>query len=112
MQSFVVISVILCAALAIGSALKCYECEGSCKITDCGGSCVDIVTSKNDEVLTRQRHCWPTQEDEKCVTNDLKGVVTKTCYCNTDGCNAGSITSMFGLLLVMPLIISFISFYS
>ncbi|XP_066953156.1 uncharacterized protein [Macrobrachium rosenbergii] len=111
MGRFIGIFFILCAVLTIGSALKCFECdEGSCNIQDCGGSCVNIITKNNDVVVTQQTNCWPIVEEKKCVTSDTHGIITKTCYCNTDGCNAGSITSLFGLLLVVPLIIHCILF--
>ncbi|XP_064100016.1 uncharacterized protein LOC135210965 [Macrobrachium nipponense] len=94
-----------------GAALKCYECSDSCNIIACDGSCVNIITRKNDEVVAHQSHCWPEKEEKKCVTSDIKGVITENCYCNTDGCNAGSITSLFGLLLLVPLIIHCCSFF-
>ncbi|KAK7067865.1 hypothetical protein SK128_006120, partial [Halocaridina rubra] len=38
---------------------------------------------------THTRACWGDKEVERCSSSTDEGITTKTCYCNTDGCNAG-----------------------
>ncbi|XP_064119683.1 uncharacterized protein LOC135224540 isoform X1 [Macrobrachium nipponense] len=110
MKCYIGTCLILSAVLIIGSALKCYKCDGSCTIVDCEGSCMNITTTQGNNLLTQQRDCWPTKEENKCSKSEIRGIFMHTCYCNTNECNAGSAASLFKLLLVVPFIIQSVLF--
>ncbi|XP_042856292.1 uncharacterized protein LOC122242927 [Penaeus japonicus] len=70
-----------------GAALKCYIGSGdTIKTDDCRGSCISI-TVKSDDKTTKAKACSPVHFDDGCHETTVL-VYTKTCYCNSDYCNA------------------------
>ncbi|KAG0703015.1 hypothetical protein GWK47_024978 [Chionoecetes opilio] len=63
-----------------------------------------LVCTDDDWVV---RGCWPTHKEDICQQM-RQGVRMDTCYCNDDYCNTSSPTSLPSLLLLIPLLVSFL----
>ncbi|KAK8400025.1 hypothetical protein O3P69_003014 [Scylla paramamosain] len=96
--------VVLAALVCTGAAVKCYL--GSTDVTiDCMGSCTKTTMMDDDDWVVRA--CWASRKDDNCLLTS-QGVRMETCYCNDDYCNTSSPTSLPSLLLLVPLLFSFL----
>ncbi|MPC31131.1 hypothetical protein E2C01_024410 [Portunus trituberculatus] len=96
--------VVLAGLVCTGAAVKCYI--GSTDNTvDCMGSCTKTTMMYDDDWVMRA--CWPSRKEDAC-TQMKQGMTMETCYCNNDYCNTSSPTSLPSLLLLVPLLFSFL----
>ncbi|KAG0703011.1 hypothetical protein GWK47_024974 [Chionoecetes opilio] len=52
--------------------------------------------------------CLPTRMDDSCISETTVGIHLSVCYCNSDYCNTSAPTSLPSLLLLIPLLVSFL----
>lgn len=104
-SSGLVVVVLLATLFSTGAALRCYIGTETNAAIDCIGSC--LKTSMIDDEDWVMRSCWPSRKDDRCDVTSMV-VQTESCYCNTDYCNASSPSSLPSLLLLAPIILSFL----
>ncbi|KAH3847739.1 uncharacterized protein LOC127873689 [Dreissena polymorpha] len=99
LKMFVVVVAAVVYLAGVSDALKCHVCTGrggdacsdgsfvaTASIQDgCGGSCLTTLTSSGVS-----RACALFSMASGCTTTTLIDGEIKTCYCDTDLCNAGT----------------------
>lgn len=104
MQHFLSRLVVLAALVCCGAAVQCYI--GGTDVTyDCPGSCSKTRMMDDEDWVVRA--CVSSRKDDMCVQM-REAVRMETCYCNDDLCNTASPTSLSSLLLLVPLLVSFL----
>ncbi|KAG0714096.1 Dynein heavy chain [Chionoecetes opilio] len=105
LSSLVVVAALLCT----GAAVKCREGvneeSGTYSTKNCSGSCIKVASSYRNTVVWG---CLPTRMDDSCISETTVGIHSTLCYCNSDYCNTSAPTSLPSLLLLIPLLVSFL----